>query len=67
MAEFNSPIFGKTRHATEEEKKQIIALLQNCPVSVFQLLNSMLNAIDLMISITGLDEETHASKDPTHG
>ena len=40
---FKSPIFGRTRDATEEEKAEIQELLKKVPVEVFQQLNKLLN------------------------
>lgn len=48
---FNSPIFGPTRRATEDELIQIAKLMDDVPVAVFQALNKRMNSLNLMISI----------------
>lgn len=53
---FNSPIFGETRHATDEEKAAIQRAVEETPVAVFQALNKHMNARGLLIGIGDLDE-----------
>lgn len=54
---FNSLIFGLTREATDEELSQIKLLVQNCPVTVFQILNKRFNERDLMIGVCSRDDD----------
>lgn len=56
MFAFDSPIFGKTRHASEEEMDQITKAVDETPVTVFQELNKKLNERGLCISIMAKEE-----------
>ena len=56
MFAFDSPIFGRTRHASKEEKDQITKAVDETPVTVFQELNKKLNERGLCISIMAKEE-----------
>lgn len=58
MTEFTNIIFGNNqmREATDEERKQIIKLVDTCPVAVFQILNLAMNAQGFCIGISALEE-----------
>ncbi len=53
---FNSPVFGETRHGTEDERVQISKAVAETPVTVFQELNKKLNERGLCISIMAKEE-----------
>ena len=53
---FNSPIFGETRHGSDDERKQIAKAVAETPVTVFQELNKKMNELGLFISITAKTE-----------
>ena len=55
--EFNSPLFGKTRDATDDERSQIKSFVDDTPVAVFQELNKNLNARGLCIMIDAVVNE----------
>ena len=44
MFAFDSPIFGKTRHASEEERDQITKAVDETPVTVFQKIRNSTSA-----------------------
>lgn len=56
MNEIDSPIFGKTRMPSDEERAAIRATVQELPVGVFQELNKNLRERGLMLSIESVDE-----------
>lgn len=58
---FNSPIFGETRHATEEEAALIADLVKKCPVAVFQQLNAAFGQRGLVSHITARDRASSPS------
>ena len=51
---FESPVLGKTRNATDEEKAVIQKSVDETAITVFQLLNKMLNSRGLCITIDAL-------------
>ena len=51
---FDSPVLGKTRHATEEEAAAIQISVDETAITVFQLLNKRLNSRGLCIAIDAL-------------
>lgn len=53
---FNSPVFGETRHGSDDERAQIAKAVADTPVTVFQELNKTLNERGLCISIMSKDE-----------
>lgn len=54
---FNNPIFGETRHGSEDERAQIAKIVAEIPVTVFQELNKKLNERGFCISIAINREE----------
>lgn len=56
MSEFNSPIFGPTREATDAEREAIRKAVAETPVAVFQEMNKALNARGFMSLITTKEE-----------
>jgi hypothetical protein len=61
---FDSPIFGTTRHGSDEERAQIAQVVDETPVTVFQELNKKLNERGLCISIIcrGRDAMTQSAQ-----
>lgn len=57
MSDFlDSPIFGKTRRANDEELDCIKKAVEETPIDVFQALNRKLHDHGLMISIITPEE-----------
>lgn len=53
---FNSPIFGETRHGSDDERTRIAKAVAETPVTVFQELNKKLNERGFCISIISKEE-----------
>lgn len=53
---FKSPIFGETRHGSDDERAQIAQIVAETPVTVFQELNKKMNERGFCISIMSKDE-----------
>lgn len=53
---FESQVLGKTRNATKEESQVIQKAVDETAITVFQLLNKMLNSRGLCITIDVLPE-----------
>lgn len=53
---FNSPIFGETRHGSNDERAYITKAVEEIPVTVFQELGKKLNALGFMLTIISKDD-----------
>jgi queuine/archaeosine tRNA-ribosyltransferase len=53
---FESPVLGKTRDATPDEKIEIQKMVDDTAITVFQVLNKRLNELGLAITIMSLEE-----------
>ena len=54
--EFDSPLFGRTRRATDAESATLACMAKEIPVAMFQALNRMFNERGLCISIVKKEE-----------